>query len=181
LRVLEALLQARSVALPRFDKATDNSIPISEWPLVTGPVDLVLFEGWCLGARAQSRIDLMAPINSLEQEEDPDGRWRAYVNAQLGGPYVDLFAKLDLFVFLKVPDFDVVGDWRLEQEDKLRARRLKEGSSTDGLMDEAGVRRFVAHYERVTRALLKEAPDRADVLVRLAADRSVSEVRFRSG
>ena len=181
IQVLEALLRPGVTPLPRFDKATDDPVPQSAWPRLTGPVDVLLFEGWCVGAQPQPDADLAIPINALERDEDPDGRWRTYVNEQLKDAYADLFSKLDLLVFLQAPDFGVVAGWRLEQAEKLRARRLEAGAATDGLMDEAGVRRFVAHYERVTRALLKEAPCRADVLVRLAADRSVSEVRFRPG
>ncbi len=178
-QVLEALKGNRETCLPRFDKAADDPFPQSSWPRVTGPLDVVLFEGWCVGARAQSERELAHPINTLEHDEDPGGHWRAHVNAQLRGPYASFFSRLDLFVFLQAPNFDVVADWRLEQEEKLRKRLEQEGASTTHLMDEAGVRRFISHYERITRALLDEAPDRADVLIRLEADRSVSEVRFK--
>ena len=131
-----------------------------------------------MGARAQSPADLVAPINQLESVHDPDGRWRGFVNAQLQGPYADLFAKLDALVFLRAPSFDVVADWRFEQEDKLRSRLLKAEASIQGLMDEAAVRRFVANYERVTRVLLSEVPQRADVLIQLQADRSIGDIAF---
>ena len=178
LHLLQTLGQEGRVRLPRFDKAMDDPLPRSALPEVASPVDVVLFEGWCVGARPQSPADLVAPINQLESVHDPDGTWRGFVNAQLQGPYADLFAKLDALVFLRAPSFDVVADWRLEQEDKLRARLLKAGASIQGLMDEAAVRRFVAHYERVTRALQAEAPQRADVLIRLQADRSIEDIVF---
>ena len=178
LQLLQALGQEGRVRRPRFDKATDDPLPQDAWPEVAAPVDVVLFEGWCVGARAQSPADLVAPINQLESVHDPDGRWRGFVNAQLQGPYADLFAKLDALVFLRAPSFDVVADWRFEQEDKLRSRLLKAGASIQGLMDEAAVRRFVANYERVTRVLLSEVPQRADVLIQLQADRSIGDIAF---
>jgi D-glycerate 3-kinase len=39
-------------------------------------------------------------------------------------------------------------------------------------MDAAGIARFIQHYERLTRHILAEMPARADLLVRLGADRS---------
>lgn len=39
------------VLLPRFDKQIDNPKPKSMWECCTTPVDIVLFEGWCLGLR----------------------------------------------------------------------------------------------------------------------------------
>jgi D-glycerate 3-kinase len=68
-------------------------------------------------------------------------------------------------VLLQAPSFEVVLGWRLEQEHKLVAR-------TGRGMSDAEVARFVAHYERLTRWILTEAPARADVCFPLAADRS---------
>ena len=178
LQLLQALSQEGRVRLPRFDKAMDDPLPQSALPEVASPVDVVLFEGWCVGARPQPVADLVDPINHLEADHDHDGRWRGFVNAQLQGPYAQLFSRLDALVFLQAPSFDVVAGWRLEQENKLRERLRKAGVSIQGLMDDAAVRRFVAHYERVTRALQAEAPQRADVLIRLQADRSIEDIVF---
>lgn len=163
-QTLAALARPGSVALPRFDKARDTRRPPGAWDHVAGPVDVVLFEGWCVGARPQPPEALAAPINDLEREEDPDGRWRAYVNAALAGPYAALFGRLDRFVLLEAPSFEVVADWRAEQEAKLRAR-------TGGGMSPEAISRFVAHYERLTRWILAEAPGRADRVFRLDAQR----------
>jgi D-glycerate 3-kinase len=38
-------------------------------------------------------------------------------------------------------------------------------------MTDAEVGRFIQHYERITRWILEEMPDRADWVVRLDADR----------
>jgi D-glycerate 3-kinase len=123
-----------------------------------------IFEGWCVGARAQGQAALATPVNDLERLEDPDARWRTYVNDQLDGPYQELFAKLHSLTLLAAPGFEVVAGWRLEQEDRLRAR-TGHGMSYDEVV------RFVAHYERLTRCILSEMPERADWTVQLDADR----------
>jgi len=162
---LDQLRAPGRIALPAFDKAADERKPRAAWRTVATPVDVVIFEGWCVGARGQGAAALKIPVNALEAEEDPDGRWRAWVNAQLDGPYQQLFARLQELVLLEAPSFEVVLDWRREQERKLIAR---EGRG----MTEAELDRFVAHYERLTRWILSEMPERANLVFPLAADRS---------
>jgi D-glycerate 3-kinase len=164
--VIDQLRAKGKVALPRFDKATDTRSPRGTWETVGSPVDVVLLEGWCVGAVSQGEAALVEPVNALERDEDPQGVWRTYVNNQLDGPYQFLFARLQDLVLLQAPSFEVVAGWRAEQEAKLRAR-------TGGGMSEAEIARFVAHYERLTRWILAEMPARADWVVTLDAARSV--------
>lgn len=169
--LFDALRGSGEVALPCFDKATDDRRPFSAWPWIEGPVDVILFEGWCVGARPQAAADLVAPVNALEREQDPDGAWRSYVNGSLAGPYLRLFDRLDSLVLLQAPSFDVVLDWRLEQERKLRDRLAREGGDASSVMTDAEVELFIRHYERLTRHILSEMPARADLVVRLDAQR----------
>ncbi|MFN9849249.1 MAG: kinase [Alphaproteobacteria bacterium] len=163
--VLDHLSLPGVTPLPAFDKASDERRPQSAWREVEGPLDVVILEGWCVGAQPQPRAELVNPVNSLERAEDPDGVWRRYVDRQLAGPYQALFARLDMLVLLAAPGFEVVRAWRTEQEHKLRAR-------TQGGMDDDAVARFVAHYDRLTRWVLDERPSRADGTIPLAADRT---------
>lgn len=168
---LNALAHGGSVPLPRFDKAIDDRRPKADWDSLEGPAQLVLLEGWCVGARPQTLEALGQPVNALEANEDVDGRWRRYVNDALGGEYQRLFAKLDLLVLLAAPSFDVVLKWRTQQEHELRAQ-TKGGSS--GVMSDAAVARFIQHYERLTKHILIEMPGRADLVIHLSPDRGIS-------
>lgn len=171
MQVLEALQGAGQVALPSFDKASDDRRPRADWPRVQAPVDVILFEGWCVGARPQPAQALAQPVNALERDEDVGGRWRTYANDALAGSYQALFGRLDLFVLLQAPSFEVVLDWRREQERKLRERLAREGAEPSNAMGDEAVARFIAHYERITRWILQDAPGRADLVVRLDAER----------
>lgn len=171
LAVLDGFAGEGEAALPRFDKASDDRAPVETWPIVAGPVDVVLLEGWCVGARPEAAEALATPVNALERERDPDGTWRAYVNAALAGPYRALFARLDLLVLLTAPDFATVLAWRREQEAKLRARLAEAGQGTGRAMSDEEVAVFVQHYERLTRHIAREAPPRADLVIALDADR----------
>ncbi|MBW8784153.1 MAG: zeta toxin family protein [Novosphingobium sp.] len=173
--VLDALVAGRATALPRFDKSRDDRAPRDEWPLSPGGIQVIVFEGWCVGARPQPREALTTPVNTLERHEDPDGRWRAYVNAALAGSYQGLFARIDRLVLLAAPSFAVVERWRGQQEAELR-RTAPAGTA---LMDEAALRRFIQHYERLTRHILAEMPQRADLFVALTPEREVAAVRSR--
>jgi len=171
LSVLDGLRAGKAVRLPRFDKSTYDPRPESEWPVVDRPVDVVLFEGWCVGARPQDDGALASPVNDLERDYDPDGRWRRAVNAALHGPYRALFARLDRLVFLAAPDFAVVRDWRTQQEHGLKHRLKREGRRGSHVMSDAEVGRFVQYYERLTRHILQSMPAYADLTIRLDSDR----------
>jgi D-glycerate 3-kinase len=169
LTVLESLGRAGTTLLPRFEKARDDR---GEPQAFDGPADIILFEGWCVGARAELPQALETPVNDLERLEDPDGTWRRYVNDALHGPYQDLFAPIGWLCLLAAPSFEAVLGWRLEQEAKLRDRLAREGGPGRA-MDEAEVARFIAHYERLTRHILAEMPPRADRVLRLDGARQL--------
>lgn len=175
IETLDALRNARkgdSVELPRFDKAEDERLPVSDWPRVEGSVDLAILEGWCVASSPEPGEALDEPLNALERTEDRDGRWRRFVNSKLAGEYHELFRRLDALVFLEVPGFDAVLRWRLEQEHKLRDAR----GSASGVMSDEEVRRFVSFFERITRANLADLPARADVVLRLDSSHRVREM-----
>ena len=177
LAVLDGLATAGETAIPRFDKAADDRAPAESWSRIEGPVDVVLFEGWCVGARPEPVEALRQPVNALEREQDPDGVWRGYVNAALAGPYRALFARIDLLIQFTAPDFATVLAWRQEQERKLRDRLEAAGQDGSGrAMSEAEVAVFVQHYERLTRHIAREMPARADLVVSLDADRRSSNI-----
>jgi D-glycerate 3-kinase len=168
LRTLEALGTRGRVPLPRFDKARDDREPESRWEAFYAPADVVLFEGWCVGARPQSPGLLELPVNALERREDVDGRWRRHVNDVLARDYQRLFAPLDFLALLAAPAFDVVTRWRTQQEHRLRASQP--GAR---VMADSQIERFVQHYERLTRHILAEMPARADLVLRLDENRRV--------
>ena len=163
---MAALRQPGVVDVPRFDKGTDTR---SGFARIHGGVDVVVLEGWCVGASAaESPID--EPINALEREYDRDMRWRSHIETALDGPYAALNEDLEMLIFLKVPGLGAVRRWRLQQESaRPAARRLSA----------AEVNRFVEHYERITRRMLATLPSSADIVVDLDDDHRVSGLRFQ--
>jgi D-glycerate 3-kinase len=162
--IIDDLLAGRTAALPRFDKSIDDRAPVRR--MVAPPIEVVLLEGWCVGAVPQPAGDLQRPVNELERYEDAEGVWRREVNRRLATDYAQLFARPELLVMLQVESFDTVRVNRALQEQKLAASN-PEGTA---LMDEAALERFVMHYERLTRWMLEEMPGRADVVIPIGAD-----------
>ncbi|MDX8391017.1 MAG: hypothetical protein R8K53_00360, partial [Mariprofundaceae bacterium] len=161
------------VRVPRFDKASDERWAEEQWPEQRGPVDLLIFEGWCLACRPQSEMELIAPCNALEAEADADGMWRHYVNRQLGEHYRLLFGLIDVLLFLKVPDMQAVLRWRGEQENKLTDK----SATLSDLKDATALAHFVSHFERLTRHQLIQLPKYADVVFKLDKNHRIVSAR----
>lgn len=176
---LKKATEKDTVAIPSFDKAFDDRKSEDGWAKVNGPVDFIIFEGWCVGAKPEDETALESPINILEEKEDTDGTWRKYANDQLREKYQNLFGLLDYLIMLKVPSMEKVFEWRKLQERKL-IEKLEERGQIENLrtMSEAEVDRFVMHYERITRNALKEMPDRADILIEIGDDHGMKEMRL---
>lgn len=165
--VLDRLRAGAAVRWPRFDKLRDTRVVPSRWAQAEA-VDLTLFEGWFLKTPMQTAAELDAPINALERDEDGDGHWRGHCNAALGRDYPALWSRLDRLLFLQPPGFEVVADWRWQQESAMQARRPRRQAMT-----RAQVERFVSLFERVSRQALARLPQIADASLRLDASRRV--------
>lgn len=157
--------------IPRFNKAVDDVYPEKEWDTFVGRPDVILFDGWFMGATEQPLSELINPVNDLERDEDAEAVWRTYVNLQLKTEYSRLFDCLNLLVMLQVPSFEKVYEWRALQEEKLRI--TTQGQNQSHVMDEEQLKRFISHYERLTRWMLKEMPERADVVFAVNNDHRI--------
>ena len=173
---LKSMQAGESFSIPRFDKSRDDRFPRSDWGTVTGAVDLVIFEGWCVASQSVPDAELDEPINALEASADSDGRWRNYVNNRLRTDYAQLFELLDGLLFLKAPCFDAVLRWRLEQEHKLRQNAA---ANADAIMSDEQVATFIQHYERITRQNIALLPSIADAVIGLANDHAAISLTYR--
>lgn len=162
-RVVDALKSGVSVHKPIFDKGEDDRSKRSE---AVEPVDVLILEGWCWGAIPQPTGALDEAINELEEKRDGDGLWRRRVNDELASASYQKAFDNDLMIFLAVPNMKAVRTWRLRQE-----LGLADGSR---VMDEAQIREFIMYYERITRAMLDDMPQRADLTLTLDQSHCIS-------
>ena len=164
--------RAQGLALPRFDKGRDSRLPPSRWRRVARAPALVILEGWCVGVPPQGARALRAAVNRLERVDDADGRWRRHVEDCLHRDYLPGVAPA------RSPG--AAGRALVRGRGAL-ARRGRAAIARPGApraMSTAAIRRFIAHYERLTRHALQVLPGIADVTVQLDARRKVQQVRW---
>ena len=163
----------KKMNIPKFDKSIDNRLSKSNWLQVKKKPNIVIFEGWCVGASAQKNKDLILPINKLEKYKDKKKIWRQKVNLKLRKEYKKIFDLIDKLIFLKVPSFKYVLKWRLLQEKKLRITR--KGNKT---MTDKQVKNFIMYYERITKHMLKTLPKDADTVISIDSQHRLKSIKF---
>ena len=173
LELLQQLIDALSVAgpedetrIPDFDKRGDDRRPLADWRVFRGRPSAILIDAWCLGALPEEAAALIRPVNALEADEDPDGGWRRAVNGFVGGAYSDFIARFDAVLFLLAPGFEVVLDWRCQQEADLLGVTPADLPATE----RERLAGFIQYFERITRRML-DGGVRADVVVQLDRNR----------
>ena len=72
LNTIKALKKNRfkKILIPQFNKGFDDRAPKDKWLRVNKKPNIVIFEGWCVGAEPQKKKDLLVPVNALEKHED---------------------------------------------------------------------------------------------------------------
>jgi D-glycerate 3-kinase len=164
-------------ALPRFNKAIDDRADPGLWPVQKKAVDIILFEGWCNHAPVLSDEALINPVNELEAKEDQQAVWRTHMNDQLKIYHERLFKQADMLIYLQIPSFEKVFEWRGLQEKKLAQTS---GNKNNAVMDDNQLRRFIQHYERITRSCLEELPAIADIVLKLGASHNIESTVIRA-
>ncbi len=163
----------KKMNIPKFDKSNDDRSSKNKWLKVKKKPNIVIFEGWCVGATAQKKKDLNSPINKLEKQKDKKKIWRQKVNLELGKNYKKIFNLIDKLIFLKVPSFKYVLKWRLLQEKKLRV--TSSGSKT---MTDKQVENFIMYYERITKHMLKNLPKEANIVISVDNKHKLESIKF---
>ncbi len=190
---LHRLLHATAddkIAIPRFDKSArggaGDRLPPAQWPTVSGPLDMVIFEGWCIAAPPQNEQQLREPVNDRERLEDPDGTWRRTMNDLLATEYAELFAMIDELLVLQVRRWADVVVNRQRQEAHLRAQlaaaKQSQPDSPKGVVIERAamtpeeVHNFTALFERTTRHMLAELPNKARLTLYLGERHRIERI-----
>jgi len=147
LRALRAARAGDTIALPCYDKGAHRGrgdrLPRPTWPVIAGPVDLVVFEGWMLG------FPLVDPGPA-----DPALR----VAAGFAAHYRTWVEQLDAFVHLEADDPATIVEWRIDAE------RVRRRASASALSDEEArdyIERFLPAYALWVPALREHPPTRS--------------------
>ena len=165
----------KKIKLPKFQKASDDRMKKKNWFNIKKKPEIVILEGWCVGAKPQTNSLIKKPVNILEKYEDKDLKWRRYVNEKLKKEYKKIFAMIDNLIFIKIPNFSVVFKWRLLQENKLR----KKSHSKNKVMSYDEIKRFIMFYQRITLQMTKDLSKSASVIMYLKKNHEINKILFR--
>ena len=163
----------KTVLIPKFDKSIDDRSKKNKWQKIKEPPHLIIFEGWCVGARHQKNTELKKPLNLIERKHDGDLIWRKTVNNSLKNHYKKLFNKIDRLVYLKSPNFHNIFKWRLLQEQKMKLT-----SKNKKIMSKSQIREFIMFYERITRNMMRNFSRISDLTVFLDGSHRSKKMKF---
>ena len=165
------------IQVPKFNKAIDDRYPKKLWYKLKSKPDVVIFEGWCVGARAQPNSQLKKPINSLEKVYDQGAKWRTHVNNQLKTKYKTLFKQLDGLLYLKAKNFNLLREWRLKQERKLWVQTKNKKNLK--IMSSGDVINFMQTYQRITQQMFKDALKVSSIIMNLNSNHQIEKIKFK--
>ena len=167
----------RKIKIPKFNKAIDDRFPKKNWYNIKQRPDVIIFEGWCVGARSENSNTLKKAINSLERVNDKKLIWRKYVNNQLKTSYKKLYSQLNCLIYLKAKNFSLLQTWRMKQENKLWLKTKKK--SNHKIMNKGDVINFMQTYQRITQSMFKQMPKFASIILNLDSNHQIKNLVYK--
>ena len=156
------------IVAPLFNKLKDD---ISSKKKIIKKAEILLLEGWCCGSPPISRDYLFKNINRLESTLDKNKAWRQYYNFQLQKDYKKVFSLFDKQIYIQPPSFTYISKWRYAQE---KSNALK--SKDEKFMKKTDLQKFIQHYEKLTKWMIKTMPAKADMLIKIDKNQKIKKV-----
>ena len=168
----------KNLKVPSFNKALDDRSSKKNWQSIKERPDVIIFEGWCVGAKPVSTNSLKKSINSIEKTKDPRLVWRKYVNQQLKSKYKKLYSQLNCLIYLKAKNFSLLKNWRLKQENKLRLKNKNKNKNK--IMNKEDIFNFMKTYQRITENMFKTMPKFASIVMHLNSNHQIKSTVYRN-
>jgi len=168
----------KKINLPNFNKAVDDRFPKKNWYKIKEKPDVIILEGWCVGAKSELNKSLKKSKNSLEKVYDQKLVWRKYVNKQLKIKYKRLYSQLNCMIYLKATNFNLLQKWRLKQEHKLWLKTKK--SSKHKIMTKGEIINFMQTYQRITENMFKKMPKYASIILNLNSNHQIKSAIYKT-
>ena len=166
----------KSLKLPTFNKAIDDRFNKKNWYDLKVRPDVIIFEGWCVGAKSEKNNTLKKNINSLEKAKDQRQIWRKYVNQQLKSKYKNLYSQLNCLIYLRAKNFSLLQKWRLKQEHKLWLNT--KNKSSHKIMSKGDVINFMQTYQRITQNMFQFAPKYSTIILNLNSNHQIKTIKY---
>ena len=168
----------KRLKLPTFNKAIDDRSNKKSWYELNEKPDVIIFEGWCVGAKSETNNTLKKTINSMEKTKDQKKIWRKYVNYQLKSKYKNLYSQLNCLIYLKAKNFNLLQKWRLKQERKLWIKSKMKSNSK--IMSKGDVINFMQTYQRITQNMFRYMPKYASIIFNLNSNHQIKSAVYKS-
>ncbi len=165
----------KRLKLPTFNKAIDDRYSKKKWYDLKKKPDVIIFEGWCVGAKSEKNTTLNKAINSLERAKDQKKIWRKHVNHQLNSKYKNLYSQLNCLIYLKAKNFSLLQKWRLKQERKLWVKSKVKSK----IMSRGDVLNFMQTYQRITQNMFRNMPKYASVIFNLNSNHQIKSAVYK--
>ena len=165
----------KKLKLPTFNKAIDDRFNKKHWYELNKKPDVIIFEGWCVGAKSEKNNTLKKTINSLEKAKDQKQVWRKYVNQQLKSKYKKLYSQLNCLVYLTAKNVSLLQKWRLKQERKLWVQSKVKSK----IMSRGDVLNFMQTYQRITQNMFRSMPKYASVIFNLNSNHQIKSAIYK--
>ena len=156
------------IITPKFNKLKDD---ISSKKNIIKNAEILLLEGWCCGSPSINKKYLFQNINRLETIFDKNKKWRQYYNSQLMKDYKKVFSLFDQQIYIQPPSFSYILKWRYNQE---KNNALK--SRNKDFMNKKDLQKFIQHYEKLTKWMMKTMPAKADILIKIDSNQKIKKV-----
>jgi D-glycerate 3-kinase len=156
------------ITTPIFNKLKDDT---SIKKKIIKNAEILLLEGWCCGSPPINREYLFNNINHLESTLDKNKLWRQYYNSQLQKDYKKVFSLFDQQIYIQAPSFTYILKWRNAQE---KSNALK--SKDEKFMKKTDLRKFIQHYEKLTKWMIKTMTAKADMLIKIDKNQKIKKV-----
>ncbi len=168
----ETIDQLRSMKFPvyspTFDKVTDNT---KKYKRKISRADLIILEGWCVGSKTIDTKYLNQNINELEKNKDQNLIWRTAYNNFLDD-YQKIFNKFNYYIFIKLPNWENVINWKYKQELALRSL------SNDNKLKKR-LYKFIQYYEKLSKWMSMTTPSYCNVLISLDKNQSIKNITYK--
>ena len=167
----------KRLRLPTFNKAIDDRFSRKRWYDLKVRPDVIIFEGWCVGAKSEKNNTLKKNINFLEKAKDQKQIWRKYVNQQLKSKYKNLYSQLNCLIYLRAKNFSLLQKWRLKQERKLWLQ--SKTKSNLKIMSRGDVINFMQTYQRITQNMFRYMPKYASIIFNLNTNHQIKSAVYK--
>jgi len=156
------------ITIPHFDKINDD---ITKKRKIINNAQILLLEGWCCGSLPIKTKYLNQNVNQLESKYDKKNIWRKYYNSMLKSEYRKVFSMFNKKIYIQPPSFKYVLKWRSLQE-KNNAKK----SNSKNFMNKDKLKKFIQHYEKITKWMMKTMPHEVDILIKIDKNQKIKKL-----